>query len=124
MVKIAHGKITDIIVAKGSLRAAWPDIQEMGLPDGALNVIAEIVQADRMLMSERGKSGERKSIDPDIRAEIERLVNRGGITSGKLVKALADKFGKDRAPSRATAHRYMSMMTGSTILRLPKELKK
>lgn len=118
------GKITDAIMGRGSLKAAWDDLQNMGLSEEVVSAIGEVLEADKRMMSERGKTGERKSLDVDIQAEIERLVNRGGITSGKLVKALADKFGKDRAPSRATAHRYMSMMTGSTILRLPKELKK
>ena len=65
------GKITDIIVDRGSLRAAWDDLQDMGLSEEVVSAIGEVLAADKKMMSARGASGERKSLDPEIRAEIE-----------------------------------------------------
>lgn len=106
------GKITDIIMERGSLRAAWDDIQDMGLSKDVVDAIGEVLAADRQMMSQRGSSGERKSIDADIQAEIHRLLKNGSLTSGKLVKALEEKFPGRKVPSRATAHRYIQLHFG------------
>ena len=126
MARIAHGKIADTIVEKGSLQNAWRYLQKMNLDPIVLNALEEVVKADSLLMANRSSKRRLEVKDPELYAAVARIAERGG-TVQQIFEAVKQELGEDRAPSRATVHRIMvdlrlpDQMAGAAIPRLPRK---
>lgn len=98
-------KITETITKAGSLRAAWPKLQKLGLDPVVLATLAEVVEADSLLMASRSKESKLEFKNPKMHADIVRIA-ASGETVQKVYDAVVKKYG-DGSPSKATVHRIM-----------------